>query len=80
MWPCSSNKLQKHQRNWVKFLYDNGLLVNVYVYNNKVTRYLAENRQKSLKNRQNFMRLKNYVIKHFKEATEPLKSKIGQFM
>ena len=66
---CSCNKLQKHQRKWVK------LRVSL----NK-TRYLAENRQKSLKNRQNFRIKKKSVKKHLEEAIEPLKSKIGQFM
>ena len=42
--------------------------------------FLAENCPGLLKNDQNFMTLKKSVRKHFKEAIETLKSKIGQCM
>ena len=44
------------------------------------TCFLAENHPELLKKRPKFYDLKKSVRKHFKEAVETLKSKIGQFM
>ena len=44
------------------------------------TRFLAENRPGLLKKSPKFYDLKKSVRKHFKEAVETLKYKIGQFL